>query len=225
MTNFETQSFPITDSAFEPFRVALFRQRRLLLWLSLFLAAYHGAGVTPGHQAESQGVKLEIGDPIVLVVGAWLGWLWAFWRYWQYEHSFRDVAYDKGIEFETQRGASEAAERRLRQQVSEGKFVDRGISSEAELLIDSSVSPQFSPTVGGAVMVSDLRVSAWDRTRHTALSTTIPVSLSTLEYASVRKEARQRFHLSRPYTADYKAPYVLALLAPFAVAVRWLFLR
>ncbi|MDA8350775.1 MAG: hypothetical protein M0038_18610, partial [Pseudomonadota bacterium] len=53
-----------------------FRERRLLLGVSVVLLAHQLLGITVGNSAETLGLRFEIGDPSRIWWAVWLIWLW-----------------------------------------------------------------------------------------------------------------------------------------------------
>lgn len=67
----------------------LFRERRLLLGVSLVLVAHQLLGITVGKGAETLGLHFDIDNPDRLWLGVWMIWLWAFVSYTQQLNSIR----------------------------------------------------------------------------------------------------------------------------------------
>lgn len=69
----------------------LFRERRLLLGVSIVLLAHQLLGIKVGQGAETLGLHFEIDNPERLFWGVWLVWLWAFVCYAQQLNSLRPL--------------------------------------------------------------------------------------------------------------------------------------
>lgn len=215
--------FPVTNPEFESFRAALFRQRRLLLWLSFALVAYYGAEMHLGKQIESQGLKLDIDRPQFIVVAAWLAWAWALWRYWQYERTHADVAYEAGRRFEILRSAAEHGARKLLVEIRAGQYAERGIPADYNIDVKLPLAPSAEPMNGGGHRIERLYVTATSRDSKVTNELNCSVNLTALEVNFAEREGTRVFQLTRPYAVDYKAPYWLALLAPIAAAIHFIF--
>lgn len=71
----------------------LFRERRLLLGVSVVLLAHQLLGISVGKGAETLGLHFEIDNPERLWLGVWVIWLWAFISYAQQVNSVRPFSF------------------------------------------------------------------------------------------------------------------------------------
>lgn len=93
-----------------------FRERRLLLGVSVVLLAHQCLGITVGNSAETLGLRFEIADPSTIWWVVWAIWLWTAVCVGQLFNSIRvRTAYPKGRDDETRARLSDwIAVRRVR---------------------------------------------------------------------------------------------------------------
>jgi hypothetical protein len=81
------------NESVEKLRDRFFKQRSLLLGVSVVLMAHLLLGLKIGKSAESSGFKFEIADPNTLWLGAWAVWVWALISYLQIFNSMRAMQF------------------------------------------------------------------------------------------------------------------------------------
>jgi|GEM_PF-5760055 len=73
----------------EQIRELLFKERRLLLGVSLVLLAHQLLGITINKDAETLGLRFDIENPERVFLGIWLVWGWCLWRFVQLMYSLK----------------------------------------------------------------------------------------------------------------------------------------
>jgi hypothetical protein len=209
------------DGQFATIRAELFRQRRLLLWVTFLLVVYYCAGVELGTEAESQGLKLKMRNPDFLVFAAWVTWAWAYWRYWQYERTHSDGEYLQWDEQQQLVAAIEMARRKAHRNADAGEVPE--IPTGGQFNVSCNRDIQTELTVNGGLRVSNLWVNYYNADKQEIVGQTVSVTLTRAEFEYAKREGRRAFLVGRPYAVDYKAPYWIALLAPLSVFWRQLF--
>jgi hypothetical protein len=208
------------DQRFTAARAELLRQRRLLLWITFVLVFYYCAGVQLGHEAESQGVKLHIERPELLVLAAWIGWVWAYWRYWQYERTHPDGSYQLWRERQMWLTAVGIGARKVLNEAAAGEVAGIPRGGEVSVSIDRDITTQL--TMDGGLHLKNFGIQSINPEQKRAASGTGDTSLSSGEFEYAKREGQRAFLFARPYVLDYKAPYFIGLLAPSAALWRLL---
>lgn len=217
--NTHTRRGPPADSASPIARTELYRQRRELLWLTFALVIYYCAGVQLGHEAESQGFKLSIQNPQFLVWGAWCAWMWALLGYWQYERTHPDSSYGSWRDHEMWLAAVEIGKRKVHSEKSREQFQEPPMDFSLEISMDREIETGL--TMDGGLHIKNYGITRKSADGRTTDRGTATANLSARELMFAQRQGARDFVVKRPYALDYKAPYILALLAPGA----WLWVR
>jgi hypothetical protein len=208
------------NGAAEFVRVELFRQRRQLLWLTFALAIYYWAGVQLGHEAETQGVKLSVQYPQFLVWAAWCAWAWSLWRYWQYERTHPDSNYQTWREHQLWVTAVRIGSRKAYDEAASQRPQDLPAESTVELSLDREI--QTSPTLNGGLHIKNYGLEHRGPDGRKGVTGTTTTNLTEKEFRYAQRQGQRDFWIGRPFVLDYKAPYLLALLALLARIWTWL---
>lgn len=199
-------------------RSAVFRQRRLLLSFSFALAAIHILDVQLSGNVTAQGLVLTFKHPQILVYVLWLAWPWSLWRYWQYEKVYRDTALEVARMAIATRMTEEAITKGIQERVRVGAYKQR-VNPTATIIAKIPIGETFTPTLysqdtwvfpNASLYVVDERGGEQGPVDGGA-----NYSLDSQEVAAIKRSMVRELTRRHPSFADFKAPYWLAMTAPF----------